>query len=109
MPRDHPIFAELEKQLGILSASSVHFTPEYFGSQHWMGTESRIELRYFISDQRAIECSLMTLIGIHASILRIFDECLDGALFADRQWKQLWSDLEANGKPLAEPFKGAGQ
>ena len=54
VPRDHPILSELEKQLGVLSDSSVHFTPEYFGSQHWNWTESRIDLRYFISEQRTI-------------------------------------------------------
>ena len=35
LPRDHPIISELVKQLGIMSDASVHFTPEYFGSQHW--------------------------------------------------------------------------
>lgn len=73
VPRDHPILSELEKQLGILSDSSVHLTPEYFGSQHWNCVEPRIDLRYFISEQRTIECSLITLIGTHANILRIFD------------------------------------
>lgn len=105
LPRDHPILAELEKQLGILSDSSVHFTPEYFGSQHWFRSEARIELRYFTSDQRTIELDLITLAGVHASILRIFDECLDGSFFLDKEWKQMWQQLEANGLPLAEPFK----
>ena len=112
VPRDHPILSELEKQIGVLSDSSVHFTPEYFGSQHWNWTESRIDLRYFIPEQRTIECSLITLIGTHASMLRIFDECLDGAFSADEKWKQLWSDLEAKSKPLTEPFNltlGAGE
>lgn len=104
LPRDHPILTELEKQLGILSDSSVHFTPEYFGSQHWIRSETRIELRYFTSDQRTIECNLITLIGIHASTLRIFDECHDGSFFTDDQWKQVWQQLEANGQPLAESF-----
>jgi hypothetical protein len=107
LPRDHPILSELEKQVGILSDSSVHFTPEYLGSQHWIRSEERIELRYFTSDQRTIERNLITLTGIHASILRIFDECLDGSFFSDDQWKQVWQQLEANGRPLAEPFKPA--
>jgi hypothetical protein len=105
LPRDHPILTELEKQVGILSDSSVHFTPEYFGSQHWIRSEARIELPYFTSDQRTIEVNLITLIGIHANTLRIFDECFDGSFIADDQWKQVWQQLEANGKPLAEPFK----
>ena len=105
LPPNHPIWSELEKQLGILSDSSVHFTPEYFGSQHWIMSEERIELRYFISEQRTIERELITLVGIHASILRIFDECLDGALFLDKNWQQIWQQLEANGRPLSEPFK----
>ena len=107
LPRDHPILTELEKYLGILSDSSVHLTPEYFGSQHWIRNETRLELRYFTSDQRAIECRLITLIGIHASILRIFDECLDSHFFSDDQWKQIWNQVEINGRPLAEPFKPA--
>lgn len=105
LPQDHPILSELEKQLGILSDSSVHFTPEYFGSQHWIKSETRIELRYFTSDQRTIERELVMLVGIHASILRIFDECLDGSFFSDKEWQQIWQQLEANGRPLSERFK----
>lgn len=105
LPCDHPILTELEKHLGILSDSSVHLTPEYFGLQHWIRNETKVELRYFTSDQRVIECSLITLIGIHASILRIFDECLDSHFFSDDQWKQVWKKLEINGRPLAEAFK----
>jgi hypothetical protein len=105
LPPDHPILSELEKHLGILSDSSVHFTPEYFGSQHWIKSEKMVELRYFTSDQRTIERELITLVGIHASILRIFDECLDGSFFSDTHWQQIWQRLEANGRPLAEPFK----
>ncbi len=105
LPRDHPILTELDKQVGILSDSSVHFTPEYFGSQHWIRSEARIELRYFTSDQGTIEVNLITLIGIHANTLRLFNECLDGSFIADDQWKQAWQQLEANGKPLAEPYK----
>lgn len=105
LPRNHPILDELEKQLGILSDSSVHFTPEYFSSQHWIKSEKRIELRYFTSEQRTIERELITLVGIHASILRIFDECLDGSFFSDKEWQQLWQQLETNGRPLSEPFK----
>jgi hypothetical protein len=104
LPPDHPILSELEKHLGILSDSSVHFTPEYFGSQHWIKSEKRVELRYFTSDQRTIERELITLVGIHTNILRIFDECLDGSFFSDTHWQQMWQRLEANGRPLAEPF-----
>jgi hypothetical protein len=105
LPSNHPILGELEKQLGILSDSCVHFTPEYFGSQHWIRSESRIELRYFTSDQRAIERDLIILTGIHASILRIFDECLTCSFFSDGHWRQMWQQLETQGQPLAEPFK----
>lgn len=91
LPRDHPFLTGLEMQIGILSDSSVHFTPEYFGSQLWIRSEARIELRYFTSDQKTIERDLITLTGIHASILRIFDECLDGSFFLDNQWKKVCS------------------
>lgn len=105
LPRDHPILNELEKYLGILSDSSVHLTPEYFGSQNWIRNETRLELRYFISDQRAIEGSLIAFINIHANILRIFDECFDSSFFSDDQWKQVWKQLEINVQILAEAFK----
>ena len=105
LPRSHPFLGELEKQLGILSDTSVRFTPEYFGSQSWIRSKTRIHLRYFTSDQRTIERHLMTLVGIHANVLRIFDECLDGALFSNQDWKDLWQQLEAQGLRLAEPFK----
>jgi len=105
LPRDHLIWTELGKFLGILSDSSVHLTPEYFGSQHWITSEAKMELRYFTADQRAIECSLITLNGIHASILRIFDECFDGHFFSDDQWKQVWNQAGIIGQPLAKPFR----
>lgn len=105
LPNNHPILNELEKNLGILSDSSVHLTPEFFGSQHWIRSGTRVELRYFMSDQRKIECSLITLVGVHASILRIFNECLNGPFFSDDQWLRVWGQLENIGKPLAEAFK----
>lgn len=105
LPREHPIMTNLERFLGIFSDSSVHFTPEYFGSQHWVRNDSKIELRYFTSDQRAIESSLIALIGIHGGILRIFDECLEGPFFSDDQWRQIYQEIESIGRPLAEPFK----
>lgn len=105
LPHNHSIWNELEQQLGILSDSSVHFTPEYFGAQHWITSEARIELRYFISDQRTIEQDLLILVGIHANILRIFDECFDGSFFLDQEWHQIWIQLEANGRPLSECFR----
>lgn len=105
LPREHPILTELERALGILSDSSVHLTPEYFGSQHWIQNDANMELRYFTSDQRTIESSLITLIGIHGGILRIFDECLEGPFFSDDQWKQIYQEVESIGRPLAETFK----
>ncbi len=105
LPRDHPILPDLEKYLGVFSDSAVHFSPEYFGRQHWIRDATRLELRYFTSDQRAIECSLITLIGIHGSILRIFDECLEGPFFSDDQWMQIWKQTAINGRSLAAPFK----
>jgi hypothetical protein len=107
LPCDHPILTELEKYLGVLSDSAVHLTPEYFGSQHWISSEAGMELRYFTSDQRKIERNLITLIGMHVCILRIFDECFDGPFFLDDQWKQVWNQAEIIGQPLAEPFKPA--
>jgi hypothetical protein len=54
-----------------------------------------IDLRYLTLDQKTFKCGLIALLAIHASILRIFDDCLDGSFFADGGWKALWSDLEA--------------
>ena len=105
LPNSHPILNELEKQLGILSDSSVHLTPEFFGSQHWVRSGTKVELRYFMSDQRKIECNLITLAGVHACILRIFNECLNGPFFSDDRWFRVWGQLENIGKPLAEAFK----
>ena len=107
LPPNHPIWSELEKQLGILSDSSVHFTPEYFGSQHWITSAARIELRYFIADQQTIEQDLLILVSIHANILRIFDECFNGSFFLDQKWYQMWKQLETNGRPLSDCFRPA--
>ena len=104
LPLDHPILKDLEKQLGILSDSYIHFTPEFLGSLNWKYKENRIELGYFISDQRIIERDLIALTGIHASILRILDECLGGCLLSNTEWLALWRTLEKEGGKLAEPF-----
>ncbi|MDT3779830.1 hypothetical protein PJI16_19920 [Nitrospira sp. MA-1] len=106
LPSGHLILAKLEEHLGILSDSSVHFTPEYYGSQHWIRNGTKYELLDFTPDQRAIECSLIILIGLHGSILRIFDECLDGPFFSDDQWKQVWEQKEIIGRQLVEATEG---
>lgn len=106
LPSDHQILNELKKQLGILSDAHIHFTPEFYGSQHWVHSPGRIKLRYFTSDQRVIERELITLTGIHASILRIFDECFDHAFFGNSDWVQTWTTLEEKARPLAnKPFE----
>ncbi|MDE3035293.1 MAG: hypothetical protein KGO52_08605 [Nitrospirota bacterium] len=68
-------------------------------------SSARIKLRYFMSDQRVIERELITLTGIHASILRIFDECFDHVFFGNSAWVQTWKTLEEKARPLAEPFE----
>lgn len=104
LPKDHLVMNALEKHLGILSDSYIHFTPEFFGNQDWIHSNTGIKLEYFTSDQRTIERELIALTGIHASILRILDECFDRALFASSDWTRLWDTLHRDGVKLAEPF-----
>ncbi|MBM4124136.1 MAG: hypothetical protein FJ246_04140 [Nitrospira sp.] len=105
LPSDHQILNELKKQLGILSDAHIHFTPEFYGSQNWIHSLGRIELRYFTSDQRVIERELITLTDIHASIVRIFDECFGHAFFDNSDWMETWKTLEENARLLAKPFE----
>lgn len=109
LPVNHPILKDLEVQLGILSDAYVHFTPEYFASQNWRDEQEtdppRVRLVYFISDQRTIERELILLTGIHAKILQLLDECLDGAFRANGDWQGLMATLYKEGKKLGEKFE----
>lgn len=105
----HPILEDLEKHLGILSDAYVHFTPEYYISQNWQDERNSdppmVRLVYFISDQRTIERELILLTSVHAKILQIIDECLDGPFSSNRDWQYLLASLYKEGEKLSKKFE----
>jgi hypothetical protein len=109
LPVEHPILDELNRSLGILSDSYVHFTPEYFASLNWKDKiESKpqaVYLSYFIAEQRVIEREFILLTDSHTKIISLIDECLDFALSNKVSWKNLMITLHQEGKKLAVKFK----
>jgi hypothetical protein len=109
LPDNHPLLDDLMKQLGSYSDAFVHFTPEYLSLLNWKEDREtdppRIFLSYFTSDQRILERELITLAGVHAKFLRILDECIDGYLYKNSDWKSLMSSLYETGSTLGRLFE----
>lgn len=113
-PRDHHALEQLRRLLGVLSDTFVHFTPEYFFEGHdWrettVGESAFIELPYLTTDQRKIEHALLITTDVHAKIIDIHDECLDGALSSDEGWRRLRAELEDRGATAARHYLERGQ
>lgn len=120
LPLDHPILSKLKTTEGVLSDGYVHFTPEYFANQNWSydhaedGSVSGIRLSCFVSGQANIEREVILLTGTHAKILKVFDECFDGAFSEDPIWKSTMEELQKKGwkvsQQIAKPkFRGIFQ
>jgi len=109
LPDDHPILDDLMRELGTLSDAFVHFTPEYYSSLNWKDDREseppKINLSYFISDQRVLERELLILAGSHAKFLQIIDECIDRYLYKQSTWKSLMSSLYDTGSKLGQIFE----
>ena len=108
-PPGHALLKDLERDIGMLSDSYVHFTPEYLGSQNWKKEKDAelvtIKLNYFTSDQKTIEREFILLVGTHIKILRIFDECLDSVFSKNKEWQTLMGILGLEGMKLSKDFK----
>ncbi|MDV2496527.1 MAG: hypothetical protein RX316_10035 [bacterium] len=105
LPTDHQILKELGEGKGSYSDSAVHHTPEYFITQEWKEDGGEIFLNYFAMNQRDLERAIILFTGTHHNILRLFDECLDGALSANDGWERLRLELVTNGHQLSQQFK----
>lgn len=109
LPDDHPILDDLMRELGTLSDAFVHFTPEYYSSLNWKDNREsqppKINLSYFISDQRVLKRELLILAGSHAKFLQIIDECIDRYLYKQSTWKSLMSSLYNTGSRLGQIFE----
>jgi len=88
-----PLFVSLKEYFGIASDMHVHFTPEFFGNQHFQERPTAdggrtIELDYFASEGTVL-LGIIGLCGIHARILAIFNACFDGVVSTDPGWRLL--------------------
>jgi hypothetical protein len=95
----------LLSQLGTLSDAYVHFTPEFMLNLDWRTAEAgdgnvSVHLNYFTKDPPQIEREMITLAGVHAATLDIFDRCYDECFSKQRRWASLRRLLEARGDRL---------
>jgi len=102
IPADHPVVKELMGVWGIISDGDVHFTPEYFHSLPWETRDDQMFLHYFTGEQRVVESAIIQLLGAHMMMLRVLDDCLDGPLSANSDWRETHDQLYAIAKPWAD-------
>jgi len=111
-PAGHAGQEELLRYFGLLSDAFVHFTPEFVETQGWRhqtrGEYGYVELPYLETDQRSIERHLLILGGVHMRIVDILDECFDGALSGDDEWRRRRADVAERGARLGELFARQG-
>ncbi len=95
----------LRAQIGTLSDAYVHFTPEFMLNLDWRtvdagGENVSIHLNYFTKDHEQIEREMISLAGVHATTLDIFDKCYDGHFRTNQRWASLRALLEIRGAKL---------
>jgi hypothetical protein len=100
------ISEQLGKLLGMLSDSSVHFTPEFLDRQSWRkddkgGETLELRLGYFTEDQPSVEAGLAHLGADHFLCLKAFDVCFDRAFSRDNRWRMLLEQARAAGSQLS--------
>jgi len=59
-------------------------------------------LNYFNAEQRMIESAIIQLIGSHITILKILNECLDGAFSDSKEWLTVRDEFYTNIKPWVD-------
>jgi hypothetical protein len=103
-PSDEKV-ERLLSQLGTLSDAYVHFTPEFMLNLDWRTADTgdgnvSVHLNYFTKDRPQVEREIVTLAGVHAATLDIFDRCYDGCFSKQKRWASLRVLLEARGDRL---------
>jgi hypothetical protein len=83
----HPFYQEIQGLIGVLSDAAVHFTPEYFGGYIWQQTsnsnrDGTVDISFSVGEN-AVAYRCFQLIDQYLFIVRVFDHCLDGKLFAN--------------------------
>jgi hypothetical protein len=111
-PKGHPTVDWLATQLGVLSDTDVHLTPEFLLSRTWETKDAEagkmlLKLQYFEPKRRELEDSLNVLAGTHGIILNAFDECFDGAFSKDAEWSETRGRFARQGQVLAARRKAA--
>lgn len=102
IPVKHPLVKQLMDSWGMISDSDVHFTPEYFHTLRWEKRDDKMFLHYFIGEQRTVESAIIHLLGAHMMMLRVLDECQDGALSGTDEWREIFKKIYTVAKPYAD-------
>jgi len=102
---------KLRAHIGLLSDAYVHITPELLMNLDWRQADTgdggvSLHLNYFTNDRPAILREFISLAGVHATVLDIFDDCYGGVFRADAEWKRNRSILELRGARLARRIPG---
>jgi hypothetical protein len=100
----------LDRYIGMLSDSYVHFTPEFYSTLCWevtvheSGDGGQIFLNYFQSDTRELERHFLLLMAVHGKILQAFDRCLQGHLYSQPMFKAAADHLWRTAKILNDDY-----
>lgn len=105
IPAEHPLVKQLMDVWGVISDADAHFTPEYFHSLRWEKRDDAMFLHYFTGEQQTIETAIIHLLGAHMMMLRILDECLNGALVANDKWTRVRGEIFSVAKPYADKLE----
>jgi hypothetical protein len=80
-----PLYSELQSFIAVLSDAIVHFTPEHVLSYEWRWAENSdgtTSLAFGVKEH-AVANGMLLLADQHRLILRVFDRCLNGQLYAN--------------------------
>lgn len=102
IPVTHPLVKELMDSWGAISDADVHFTPEYFHSLRWEKRDEKMFLHYFTGAQRTIETAIIQLLGTHMMMLRVLNDCVEGAFERSDDWRRVRDQLYEIAKPWAD-------
>ena len=98
-----PRVTPLNKLIGVLSDSAVHYTPEFEASLNWK-TEHQgddggeMHLRYFCANKCDIALAFLVLATDHGTILRALDDCYDGHLNSQVETRKSLDEMWNVGK-----------
>lgn len=105
-----PLAGEIDRWIGMMSDSQVHFTPEFFVNLDWElrrpeGDDPEIHLNYLQNDERKIEQAHLSTCAANILILKVLDRSLGGILVRDASFIAAFESMRATAKRLDDEYK----